>query len=192
LGDLQGGAVFFLTTLFSGPWAVVARFAALGIAIAGIFGYGWIKGNQHGTEKLTAYQAEQALATAKVIIKQGEVTETIRTKYVDRVKTIKEAGDAIIQAVPIYITTQNDSACVINRGAQRLHDSAAANTVPATASGDNDSPTKLTLSVTLGTVAANYQTYHQVAARLVACQDWIAGQFEAANGVKLEAVKPAR
>jgi uncharacterized membrane protein len=179
--------MFGVMGLFSGPYALIARFAVLGIACLALFGYGWFKGNEHGTQKLTDYIGEQAVATAKVIVRQGEVTEKVRTQYVDRVKTIKEAGDAIIQTVPIYITQKDNDACVIHRGARIVHDSAAAGTVPPPSDGTDGEATKLTLALTLGTVAANYQIYHQTAARLVACQDWIASQFEAANGKALTA-----
>jgi len=174
----------FLLTLFSGPYALLARWAVLGIACLALWGHGWIKGNQHGTEKLTEYQAAQAIDAVKLIAKQTEVTEVIRTKYIDRVQTIKEKGDAIIVAVPQYITVKDDSACVINRGFQRLHDASASNISPAPG-GDNDSATGLALSTTLGIVSQNYTTYHQVAARLVACQDWISAQYEASNGKAL-------
>jgi hypothetical protein len=175
----------FLATLFSGPWAIVARFAALAIAISGIFGYGWIKGNEHGTAKLAAYQGEQAIASAKLVVVQGAVTTRVEKAYIDRVKTVKEKGDAIIQTVPIYITAENDSACYVSNGARIVHDSAAINTLPAPPSGDNGASSGLKLSTVLTTVAANYKTYHEVAARLTACQGWIREQFEAANGARL-------
>ena len=176
--------MFNAMTLFSSPYALIARWVVLAIACAALWGHGWFKGNNHGTDKLTDYIGEQAVASAKVTAKQVEVTEKIRIKYVEHTKTIKEKGDEITMLVPVYITSKDDAACVINRGAQRLHDSAA-NTVPAPASGDNDSPTSLKLSTVLGTVAGNYQTYHQVAARLVACQDWISSQYQAVNGTPL-------
>lgn len=167
-----------LLSLFSGPYALLARWATLGIACLALFGYGWFKGNAHGTAKLTEYQAEQVVASVKVATKQAEVTEVIRTKYVDRVKTVKEKGDAIETLIPIYITSADDADCFITTGARIVHDSAADNKVPAPPSGTDGASSGLALSATLGTVTKNYTTYHEVAARLRALQDWTNAQHK--------------
>ena len=80
---------------------------------------------------------------------QGEkITVEYVTKYVDRIKIVKEKGNEILVKVPVYITEKSDAGCVINHGFRVLHDSAAANTpeVPDSTGPSYESPTELNLS----------------------------------------------
>lgn len=178
--------MFSALTLFSGPYALLARWAVLGLACAALFGYGWFKGNEHGTEKLTKYVQEQALATQRVIVKQGAVTETVRTEYVNKVKVIKEKGNEITKLVPVYVTVADDDACHVNTGFRVVHDAAAGNIVPPPPSGTDATASGLTLSTSLGTVTQNYTTYHEVAERLRKLQQWTRDQYKATNGEELK------
>ena len=102
-------------------------------------------------------------------------TVKVVTKYVDRVRLMREKGDTIIKEVPVYVPAQADAACTVNRGFVRLHDAAAAGELP-TSTGDSDAAaSSLALSTVATTVTANYQTCHENAEQLRALQGWIAG-----------------
>ena len=70
-----------LLTVFSGPWAWAARLSIYAALVAAIFGFGWVKGDEHGTEKLTEYVGKQAKQAASVVVKQGAVTEKVVDHY---------------------------------------------------------------------------------------------------------------
>lgn len=171
--------------IFSGPYALLARWVVLGVACLALFGYGWFKGNEHGTERLVKYAAKQASISVKIIARQEAVTERVRTEYVNRVKVIKEKGDEITKMVPVHITVADDTACRIDNDFLRLHNAAAANTVPEATNAADGAASGLKLSQVLGTVTQNYTAYHEVAERLKKLQQWTREQYRATNGVDL-------
>lgn len=118
---------------------------------------------------------------------QGEkITVEYVTKYVDRIKIVKEKGNEILVKVPVYITEKSDAGCVINHGFRVLHDSAATNTpeVPEPTGPSYESPTELKLSTVGETIGKNYRTYHEVSEQLIQLQDWIKDQVDLFNTVK--------
>ena len=163
-----------------------AKYLAAAIAVVAVFGFGYVKGNEHGVQRLLDYQSKQIAEGERITGVQVKVTEKIVTEYVDRVKVIKEKGDETTKIIPQYITIADDAACHVNVGARILHDAAARGEVPPPPGPDNGEPSGLTLSTTLGTVTQNYTTYHEVAARLTACQMWIREQYQATNGEPLK------
>tara|TARA_R110000868_G_scaffold175682_1_gene412844 strand:- start:194 stop:745 length:552 start_codon:yes stop_codon:yes gene_type:complete len=173
-------------TLFSGPYALLARFAVLGLACAALFGYGWFKGNEHGTAKLTEYIGKQLTESIKMQGKQAVVTEKVVKKYIDRVKVIKEKGDEIEKLVTVFVPAKVDAGCRINNGYLRLHNAAATNTVPEATHPADEAASGLKLSHTLRVIAGNYSTCHQTAARLVGLQSWVSQQYELSTGQPLK------
>ena len=144
--------------------------AALAVALTGL---GWVKGAGHVQSQWDAAVHQQTLQIAAVRQRQAEATVQVVTRYVDRVRVVREKGDTIIKEVPIYVPVQADAACTINRGFVRLHDAAAAGELPEPAR-DPDAPAAgLALSAVAGTVAANYQTCHENAEQLRALQAWV-------------------
>ena len=144
--------------------------AALAVALTGL---GWVKGAGHVQSQWDAAVHQQTLQIAAVRQRQAEATVQVVTRYVDRVRVVREKGDTIIKEVPIYVPVQADAACTINRGFVRLHDAAAAGELPETARDADAAPAGLALSAVAGTVAANYQTCHENAEQLRALQAWI-------------------
>ena len=144
--------------------------AALAVALTGL---GWVKGAGHVQSQWDAAVHQQTLQIAAVRQRQAEATVQVVTRYVDRVRVIREKGETIIKEVPVYVPVQADAACTINRGFVRLHDAAAAGELPETARDADAAPAGLALSAVAGTVAANYQTCHENAEQLRALQAWI-------------------
>ncbi|MDR2014618.1 MAG: hypothetical protein LBP99_03215 [Azoarcus sp.] len=149
------------------------RMLALAALAVALLGFGWIKGARHVQAQWDTAIASQVLQVATVRQRQAEATVKVVTEYIDRVRIVHEKGDTIIKEVPVYVPVQADAACRINRGFVRLHDAAAANELPETAS-DADAPTaNLALSAVAATVADNYRICHENAEQLRALQAWI-------------------
>lgn len=153
------------------PWPYrLLALTALGVALVG---FGWIKGASHVQAQWDAAIQQQTLQAAAVRERQAQATVEVVTRYVDRVRVVREKGDTIIKEVPIYVPIQADAACTINRGFVRLHDAAAAGELPEPARDADAVAAGIALSAVAGTVVANYQTCHETAEQLRALQAWV-------------------
>ena len=110
--------------IFAGPYALLAKWGVIALLAAAFGGYCWVKGNQHGTEKLIAYQGAQAVETLKLREARVKVVTKVEVKYKTRIKTVKVKGDTIIKEVPIYVTKTDDAGCIIPTGFVRHYNSA--------------------------------------------------------------------
>lgn len=153
------------------PWPYrLLTWVALAAALVGA---GWFKGAGHVQHQWDAAVAEQARQVAKVEKQQAEATVQVVTRYIDRVKVIREKGDAIIKEVPVYVPSEADAVCTIHRGFVRLHDAAASNVIPRAAEPADARPAGIALSAVATTLADNYQRCHENAEQLIALQDWV-------------------
>lgn len=84
---------------------------------------------------------EAQLLVAKKETQSAEKTVEVVTKYVDRVRKVKEKSDVIIREVPKYITKEVDADCVIPDGVRMLHNSASRNEIPDTSGSSNETGT---------------------------------------------------
>jgi hypothetical protein len=98
------------------------------------------------------------------------------TRYVDRVKVVRERGATITQEIPVYVTTHADARCDVPAGFVSVHDAAAQNLPLAHRAGDPDAPAPgVTLSAVAGTVTGNYGTCHEIREQLIGLQDYVRG-----------------
>lgn len=105
----------------------------------------------------------------------GKITVKTETVYVDRIRTIREKGDAIVREVPVFVPA---GAADLPGGFRLLHDAAAAGgPVPDAAAIADAAP--VDAQSVAGTVAGNYAQYHEVAQRLISLQDWVREQCKA-------------
>ena len=117
-----------------------------------------------------ARQAAQ-VARAERDAAQGRVTVRVVTKYVDRIKVVRERAQTIVKEVPIYVP----SGLPALPGSFRVfHDAAAAGVLPDPAGVADAAP--VDPQAVAGTVADNYGTCHETAEQLTALQDWIRQQ----------------
>ncbi len=156
-------------TLIPWPYRLLAV-TTLGIAA---FGLGWTKGSQHVQTQWDTTAQQQALHAAAERERQANTTVKVVTKYIDRIRIVREKGDTIIKEVLVYVPVEADAACTINRGFVRLHDAAAAGDLPEPARDADAAAAGIALSAVAGTVAANYQTCHENAEQLRALQAWV-------------------
>lgn len=111
----------FLSGVPSWAWKWLA-IAALGMALVA---FGWVKGNQHGTEKLTDYKAAQALEANRIITRQGKVTERVIVEYTEAKAKTKTVTEYVDREVTRYAES-NPGSCIDDEFV-RLHNAAAAN-----------------------------------------------------------------
>jgi len=87
----------------------------------GLYLEGGIANESEWRAKVEAQKTE----IAELKQKQAETTVQVVTKYVDRVKIVKEKADVIVREVPKYITEIDNSRCVLPDSVRLLHDAAA-------------------------------------------------------------------
>lgn len=73
--------------------------------------------------KVAKVEAENA----RLLAQSKTISNTVVTKYVDRIKVIKTKGDEIVKEVPIYITKELDAKCEIPDEFIKLHNAAVEN-----------------------------------------------------------------
>lgn len=152
------------------PWQVYALAAM--IAAGWAYGHWRYNAGQAATQaKWDDAVAKQIAADIKLVGKQAAVTERVVTKYVDRIKVVREKGKTIIQEVPRYVSATD---CPLTGGFRVLHDAAAAGEVPDPAAIADAAP--VPAATAAGTIASNYGTCHETAATLTALQAWVREQ----------------
>lgn len=143
----------------------------LGVGIlAGVFGFGWMKGSGHVQAKWDAANLSATVVNAQHGKRQAEVTTQVVTQYVDRWRTVHDAGQAIIKEVPVYVPADSPA---LPGGFRLLHDAAATGQLPD-AAGSADAPA-VTAQDVAETVASNYLTCRENAEQLTALQAWVRG-----------------
>lgn len=149
--------------------------AAAGVALAsGVsFAAGWRVGGQRVQAKWDLAQAAQRIAVTDAVQRALDVGQAVVTQYVDRVQVVMTQGATVIQKVPVYVTREADTRCIVPRGFVWLLDSAATGReLPGATAGAADAAAGLALSAVASTVSTNYTTCRATAARLIALQDW--------------------
>lgn len=153
-----------LTFLQNIPWKLIGII----IICTGIY----FLGRSHGADSVQkdwdAANGKQSKIVIDTIIKQVAGSERIITKYVDKVRIIREKGQTITKEVPIYVPYDS---CTLPGGFRVLHDAAASNEFPD-ASRITDAAS-VNAQVAAGTVVENYATCYQIREQLISLQDWV-------------------
>ncbi len=165
-----------ISSLAVPPWLYAV--AALSV-VAGVLLFGHMREREGVQKGRQAVQAQWDAAVERgrqevdrLKAEAGKVTTVVETKYVDRVVTIREKGDAIVREVPVFVPA---GSCDLPGGFRLLHDAAAAaGPVPEAAGIPDAAP--VSAQAATATVAGNYATCHENTARLTSLQDWVLGQ----------------
>lgn len=139
---------------------------------------GWYYGHTRYNAGQADVQAKWDKATergkaevARLKSEVGKVTVRVETKYIDRVKTIREKGETIVQKVPVYISRDLPEL----PGAWRwLHDHAAEGSLPGASVPADAAP--VAPQDAASTVTANYATCLANAEQLRGLQEWVSEQ----------------
>lgn len=161
------------------PGLDLPRWVAWGVAVASaaIVAVGW--GYYLGSKRLWEYQAEQARAAIPVVVKQGETTERVVTRYRDRIVKVKGETEFITKEIVRYVPPSAD--CVLPRGWVLLHDTAATRAIPEAPDGTDVAAPAVASSQALAGVVGNYGACHATHEQLVALQAWVRFQYETMN-----------
>ena len=147
------------------------RLLAMLVLAAAVFATGWVKGASQVQARWDAATGAQAVVVAAVKQRQAEATVQVVTQYVDRVHTVRVAGETIIKEVPVYVPSNTPD---LPGGFRVLHDAAARGELPeATSAADAPAVPAQDLA---STVAANYLICHETAEQLTALQAWVISQ----------------
>lgn len=147
---------------------------ALGGLVAVSAGWGYTRGATAVQDRWDKRSAEQSSVVARVRQHQAEVTERVVTQYVDRVRVIERAADAVIREVPVYVQDRCEPDGRLPAGWRVLHD-AAASGQPADAARVADAQ-PVAPDAAAETVARNYLTCRETAEQLTALQQWVIEQ----------------
>jgi hypothetical protein len=169
-----------MTPLLAINWT---RWLVWAVVIASAASVVWMHGYSRGERKLFEYQAEQARAAIPVIVRSGQVTERVVTKYRDRIVQVKGETVTIEKEIPVYVPASAD--CVLPLGWVQLHDAAATRTVPPAPGGVDVTAPAIASSQALKGVVGNYDACHVTRAQLMALQDWLRYQYETINQAPL-------
>lgn len=151
--------------------------------IAAFFVYGVVEYNK-GVSTTKAQYINQAKKTNAA---SAKATTQVVTKYIDRVQVVKEKGDTIIKKVPVYVTKEDDTKCVINTGFVQLWNDANQMRVPDSTSATNETPSSVVLTDVATQHAKEAELTHQTEEQLISLQNWVRQQqaiYEKSNGGK--------
>lgn len=102
----------------------------------------------------------------------SKVTVRTEVQYIDRVRVVKEKGDAIVREIPVFVPAGSGE---LGGGFRLLHDAAAQGRPVPDAAGIAHAAAVPAQDLA-ATVIVNYTTAHEVAERLTALQDWVFAQ----------------
>ena len=103
--------------------------------------------------------------------KSREVNTVIKTKYIEKIRVVKETTNANIQYVE-KVVTKYDNLCTLSNAAIVLHDSASQNIMAKSAGGTVEGTSDVKASTLIGTVTQNYGTYYEIREQLISWQEW--------------------
>lgn len=162
--------------IFTGPYGFLAKWGVIALLAIGVWLHGWVKGNAHGTEKLTDHIGKQALEAVRIAKAREKVTTEVVTKYV-RVRGATEVVTKTVEKEVIRYAEANPGYC-LDAAWRGLHDDAAANRVPGTGLKPDGASGAPKAAEAIETVTENYSACHRTADRLDALQAWIKKQQE--------------
>jgi len=125
------------------------------VVTAAIFATGWVKGNEHGTQKLTEYISQQAVQTVRLADARFRVVTQTEVKYRTRIKQVEVKGATIIKEIPVYVTPTDDATYPVPVGFVRNYTAAWSNTAAGPAAESDRRPSGVPLSVVGQADAAN-------------------------------------
>ncbi len=159
-------------SLLTGPYGLLIKWGVIAALASSFAAFFWIKGDEHGTQKLVDYVGRQATESVRIARGRDVVTERVVTEFVKvqgRTRTVTETIEKEV------IKYANASDC-LDAEWRRLHDNAALDAVPDAgrkADGEGGAPTA---AAALGTVTKNYAGCNRTADRLDALQTWVRQQ----------------
>ena len=145
------------------------KIAAFVFIIIAVFGAGYMRGNARAEAEIAAFAAEANAKVAELERKNTEVTNTVITKYVDKVRVVKEREYVYLNAAQSAVPSQ----FIISDGWLYLHDTSARGDNADTSRASDATPSGIKDNQALGTITQNYSTCRENAQQLASLQQWI-------------------
>ena len=155
-------------------WAIrLLPYLVGALLIWGAYEWAYSRGEAHTQAKWDESVERGRLEVERLKSEAGKITVRTETEYVEVEKVIRVKGDTIVKQVPVYVPLDLPD---LPGPFRLLHDAAASQSpLPETPRGDDGAP--VSPQAVAATVADNYATCHQNAARLSALQGWADEQY---------------
>jgi hypothetical protein len=178
LGFLLGlGLIFTSFVLYFVPFVATYRLPILLVGIIVACAGSFVEGVYYSNNWWLTKVREMELKVAEAEAKAAQVNVQIVTKYVEKIKVVKEKTNENIKYIETYIT-KHDNSIVFPKSFIMLHDSASQNEVSGSTGSPDESPSDVKASELLSTVVENYGTCYELRETVVAWQDWYKAQKE--------------
>ena len=177
--DVRQAYICAMIPLLAVPLA--AKIAIATTLVIALFSAGLYVGNRLGISSCQEAVIESGIHSLEVSAKQSQISDSVTTKYVDRIKIVQGRTQEIIKEVKVYV--KDDADTYLPGGFRLLHD-LAINYDPGNSSGTTDEiPVKtqdvaapVTAKDFVETVVRNYGICQENASTLEAIQDFVRQQ----------------
>ena len=146
---------------------------------AGAYFFGWRGNEEKWLAKIKELEEKVQIAEAK----SREVNTVIETKFVTKIKVVKETVYANREIIREVAGAQLDSQCSLPKSSIVLHDSASRNEVARGPESVDGTPSDIKASQLLETVVDNYGSCHENIEKLKAWQEWYRAQKQIFEGI---------
>ena len=145
----------------------------------GAYFFGWRGNEEKWLDRIKELEEKVQIAEAK----SREVNTVIETKFVTKIKVVKETVYANQEIIREVAGAQLDSQCTLPRSTVVLHDSASRNEVARGSDSVDGTPSGVEAHQLLEAVIDNYGSCHENIEKLKAWQEWYRTQKQIFEGV---------
>jgi len=146
---------------------------------AGAYFFGWRGNEEKWLARIKELEEKVQIAEAQ----SREVNTVIETKFVTKIKVVKETVYANQEIIKEVAGAQLDSQCTLPKSTVVLHDSASRNEVARGPGSTDGSPSGVEAHQLLEAVVDNYGSCHENIEKLKAWQEWYRAQKQIFEGV---------
>lgn len=114
-----------LSALPKEAWKYIAIIVSVIIIVAALYQKGKQYGKSEKEKEWLNYRVEMEKKLREAEGRSAEKTIETVIEYVEKIQIVKEQGRTIYEKIPIYITSEDNSSCVIPDGFVMLLNSAA-------------------------------------------------------------------
>jgi hypothetical protein len=164
---------------FVNNYAGIAKPIFLLLLLFGVYNEGRIVSQENNIKAVAEYTEKVEEAE----VKSEQVNTVIETKYVDRIKIVKEKADASIQYIE-KVVTKYDNMCTLSNAAIVLHNSASQNVVAPSSGATVEGTSDVKASELVKAVTENYGLYYQVREQVLGWQMWYSEQKKVFEGIR--------
>lgn len=162
-----------MSSLIPAPY----RWLAMALLVAAACAVAWFKGAAHVHDAWDLADARRDKAIAERKVRVADKVAAVVTRYVDRVKIVREAGETIIKEVPVYVTQDADRRCPVPAGFVRLWNGANRGELPAPDGSVDEAASAVVLSDIAAQHGREAEQCRATEEQLIALQDAVREAF---------------